>query len=332
MSRKNKNQAAEPRGFWRKYVLTRNHIKRDVAVIAGIILMVTFFSIGQKYLSVLYDRKQTEPAPVADQSPAEQKPEPEKSREDVIRDMDTSAWSTYTSEWYGFTLKYPQDWVKPTFRKTIGGSKQEYQFQFRNGAPVGSSRYIGFDVLVYNVASIRQITATQEFPALRNPETALSAECSVISGELVENESFPMEEILIAPDDACRFPAFFYSLTRDQYMYNIVAIYSDGSISSDERDVRKNFPEFFGAIKTFDLTDIVRPKPQPVVKKINAPSPYIYKKDSAGRKVCNKKNDHPGKSKENKKRHLDMECCLDPDEYPNPNCYYPIEKYGKYLP
>lgn len=332
MSRKKQHHSDETNDFWRKYVLTRNHLKRDVAIIAGVILMVTFFSIGQKYLSILHDRRQPEPPSVTDQTPAQPENETEKTLEEVISDVDTGSWSTFSNEWYGFSLKYPQDWVKPAFRKTLGKSKQEYQFQFRNGAPVGTSRYIGFDVLVYSVANIREITATEEFPALKNPGSVSEGECSVISGQLVENESFPMEEILIGSDDACRLPAFFYSLTRDQYLYNIVAIYSDGSVSRDEGDVRKNFPEFFGAIKTFDLTDIVRPKPQPVVKKINAPSPYMYKKDSAGRKVCNKKNDHPSKSKQNKKKHLDMECCLDPDEYPNPNCYYPPEKYGKYLP
>lgn len=50
-----------------------------------------------------------------------------------------------------------------------------------------------------------------------------------------------------------------------------------------------------------------------------------------GRRVCEKKNDKPAKSKKGKGKHMDMECCLDPDEYPNPNCYYSPEKYGKYL-
>lgn len=63
---------------------------------------------------------------------------------------------------------------------------------------------------------------------------------------------------------------------------------------------------------------------------ISAPYPSSYKK-SDGRLVCAKKNDHPEKSKKNKKKHMDMECCLDPGEIPNPHCYYPPKKYGKYL-
>ncbi len=43
-----------------------------------------------------------------------------------------------------------------------------------------------------------------------------------------------------------------------------------------------------------------------------------------GKYVCKKKHDYVGKSKKNNKGylHLDMECCLDPDEYPNPWCTY----------
>ncbi|MDP1884204.1 MAG: hypothetical protein Q8L10_02445 [Candidatus Moranbacteria bacterium] len=50
-----------------------------------------------------------------------------------------------------------------------------------------------------------------------------------------------------------------------------------------------------------------------------------------GQRVCPKKNDHPAKSDRNKPGHIDAECCLDPDETPNANCYYPPEKYGKLI-
>ena len=43
-----------------------------------------------------------------------------------------------------------------------------------------------------------------------------------------------------------------------------------------------------------------------------------------GKYVCAKKHGYVGKSKKNNKGylHLDLECCLDPDEYPNPWCTY----------
>lgn len=43
-----------------------------------------------------------------------------------------------------------------------------------------------------------------------------------------------------------------------------------------------------------------------------------------GRRVCEHKNDKGNKSKQDGKDvHIDRECCLDPDEIPNPRCYYP---------
>ncbi|HRZ95721.1 MAG TPA: hypothetical protein P5262_04130 [Candidatus Moranbacteria bacterium] len=67
-----------------------------------------------------------------------------------------------------------------------------------------------------------------------------------------------------------------------------------------------------------------------VINTKRAPMPVVFAM-KGGRRVCNRKNDHPSKSKQNKKGHMDMECCLDPDETPNPHCYYSLEKYGKYL-
>lgn len=68
-----------------------------------------------------------------------------------------------------------------------------------------------------------------------------------------------------------------------------------------------------------------------IKRSIRAPMPAAFKKVN-GRLVCDKGDkDKPGKSKKGKGKHMDMECCLDPDEYPNPNCYYDPGKYGKYL-
>lgn len=72
------------------------------------------------------------------------------------------------------------------------------------------------------------------------------------------------------------------------------------------------------------------PQVKSVVPRVSAPMPAVFAVVN-GRLVCSKKNDHPSKSKKGKGRHMDMECCLDPDEYPNPNCHYSKEKYGKYL-
>lgn len=61
------------------------------------------------------------------------------------------------------------------------------------------------------------------------------------------------------------------------------------------------------------------------------PQPALYRVDAQNRKVCRDKDDYPLESNKNKGIHLDNECCLDPDEIPNANCFYPRSKYGKLL-
>jgi hypothetical protein len=65
-------------------------------------------------------------------------------------------------------------------------------------------------------------------------------------------------------------------------------------------------------------------KPAPPKPKHAAARVPVGAKVVNGKYVCKKKHDYVGKSKSNNKGylHLDMECCLDPDEYPNPWCTY----------
>ena len=73
-------------------------------------------------------------------------------------------------------------------------------------------------------------------------------------------------------------------------------------------------------VKTIDYT--YKPAP-PKPKRPRARIPGGAKLVN-GKYVCKKKHDYVGKSKKNNKGylHLDLECCLDPDEYPNPWCTY----------
>lgn len=100
-----------------------------------------------------------------------------------------------------------------------------------------------------------------------------------------------------------------------------------------------------------DIADVVKEKEsdsgsasviQNSLKKTSLPRGYIapgivayypatYKKDAYGRLVCEKRNDRIGISTQDKPVHIDMECCLDPDEIPNPYCYYSRERYGRLL-
>jgi hypothetical protein len=248
--------------------------------------------------------------------------------------LDTTNWKTYQTRWYGFELKYPENWNKPLLKSATRAVKWEYRYEFRKSEAEENNPYIGFDVVVYNVSKIKELSNTDEFPTLKSEELKDQGHCQAIEGHLGENEEYPAEQIYISLNDECYNSAFFYTLTRDNYIYNFIPVTADKQDQNlrVEKEIIDNFPEFVAAASTIRLIDIKRPKSIPTKPKITAPHPAAStKKDALGRRVCDKKNDRPSNSNQKKRKHLDMECCLDPDEYPNPHCYYPPDKYRKYL-
>lgn len=255
--------------------------------------------------------------------------------QEIQQNIDINGWKKYQSQWYGFEVKYPNSgWEIPKSLSRSASSKWEYRFQFRKSAESSGelNPYVGFDVVVYSLAKARELFDTEEFPRLKDVSSKGDGTCETIDGHIIETGDYPAEEIYIPPTDNCYEPTLFFSFTKGEYSYNLVPAVRDGfSVSGDSMiEVADKFPEFFSVASTLDSIDIVRPKPKPPTPKITARYPVSYKKVN-GKLVCATKNDKPAKSTKNKKKHLDLECCLDPDEYPNPWCYYDPKKYGKYL-
>lgn len=180
---------------------------------------------------------------------------------------------------------------------------------------------------------VQELSNTDEFPKIKNEEIKSNEECLNINGHFAENENYPASQIYVEQKDKYFSPAYFYTIIRDNYIYNIIPVLAkENNNFHSEKEIIKEFPEFISVAPTFNLVDIMRSKPVPPKPRITAPKPAAEtKKDEFGRRVCKTKNDHPHKSNKGKGKHLDMECCLDPDEYPNPWCYYDPKKYGKYL-
>lgn len=309
--------------------LCKDNLIRDIIIVIIAIAISALLFINHRKLSF---KPTNEPSQSESGIITEQAVQIENEAENPT--IDTANWKIYQTQWYGFEIKYPEDWNKPVLKSAIRGAKWEYRYQFRNPVVEESNPYIGFDVVVYNVNKVKELSDTDEFPTVKNEELKNQDLCQEIEGHLAENEEYPAEQIYIDFNDDCYNPAYFYTLTRDQYIYNIVPILAgeEEKTIETEKEIIQNFPEFISASSTFGLIDIKRPKPIPAKPKITAPKPIATtKRDAQGRMVCAKKNDKPSKSDKNKKKHLDMECCLDPDEYPNPHCYYPPSKYGKYL-
>jgi hypothetical protein len=247
--------------------------------------------------------------------------------------LDISNWKSYQNTWYGFLLKYPSGWKDPMIEKPQMGEIWEQKVAFRLEQNDAANPFEGFDVNIYNVGRVRQVANAEEFPKLKNEERKVEDGCASIDGHLMDTGDYPAEEIYVPDNDPCFNAALFFTNTRGNYIYTIVPKIRDGwGIAGDPAQEASSYlPEFFGVVASWEITDIQRPKPVAVTPRVTSPLPLIYEKDSLGRRVCNKKNDHPAKSDKHKGKHMDMECCLDPDEYPNPNCFYSESKYGKYL-
>ena len=131
-------------------------------------------------------------------------------------------------------------------------------------------------------------------------------------------------EIYARADDPCYKESYFYIVQKGFNVFEIVPVPEKGlgyAGYDGKKEVDATLSEFDSVLATWDFFRIVNNQVK-VTPRITAPKPLAETRKVGGKRVCAKKNDKPRKSKTNKKKHMDMECCLDPDEIPNPWCSY----------
>lgn len=317
-----KRKLKKSRGLFYRSLVDKTHAVRDAAIISIVMITLGGLMAYSSRFSSKENAKQLviQPLKVTEQESVQKE---EKNVAQIVSNIDTSLWTPYQNTWYGFLIKYPGGWADPVIKKPIEGAGWEEQIQFRTKQTDESNPFSGFDMVIYSVAKIKEISQTDEYPQLKNSELISNPECATIEGHLLETGDYPAEEIYLPANDVCYNATLFFSNTRGEYIYNLVPRLKEGAgLAGDpSEEIAANLPEFFGAAATLSLIDIIRPKPVSPKPRITAPFPVSFKKVS-GRLVCAKSNDKPSKSKQNKGKHLDMECCIDPDEYPNPHCSY----------
>ncbi len=327
--KKNKKAIFLKKLILKKFVFCRKVSIEHIFIVALFFAGLIVFLLLISYHQFLYQKVAGIFGLNDEKAAVEQVVDVEKKIEDP--EIDTTNWKLYQTRWYGFEIKYPENWKKPLLKTATAKDRWEYRYQFRKQNSEEGGLYAGFDVVVYNLKKTKELFNSDEFPTIKSEELENQDSCKQIEGHIIENEKYSAEQIYVGPDDDCHNPVYFFTLTSEDYIFNIAPIGEDEEMIIQTRnDMLQNFPEFFVAASTFNIIEIKRP--QAIIRqKINAPMPVWYKKDSLGRMVCAKKNDKPEKSDKNKKKHLDMECCLDPNEYLNPHCYYEPAKYGKFL-
>jgi hypothetical protein len=246
--------------------------------------------------------------------------------------IDTDNWSIYRNQWYGFEIEHPDEWVGLRY-KTPNTKNARYEaiYEFRKSNE-DNDAYIGFDVSVYSTKKAGAPEISNDIHWLENSSGDIGS-CNFSSEMTLGEINDKFQKISVEKGNLCFEPAYFFSIKKGEFMYDIVPVAKEGVQQSDdpESDVTQNFPEYKDIVTSFKSIPVSRPKPVVSKPRISARRP-VSAKMVGGKLVCAKKNDHPGKSQNgNKPGHMDMECCLDPDETPNPWCTYSSQKYQKYL-
>ncbi|OGI26226.1 MAG: hypothetical protein A3J76_01430 [Candidatus Moranbacteria bacterium RBG_13_45_13] len=307
------------KNIFSKKIAIENAIEPALVVLAflSVIFPVVYFALSQSAII-----RESEANPSIGYS-APEKIEQPPAEEDVRKiNINTSDWKTYANNWYGFRIDYPEDWNVSIVPRVDSSANFEYRYSFRKPEGDKSENFIGFDVVTYSLTRIKSPLNADEIILKNISDGATDGkDCSDIDGHLEENEEFPAEEVSIPSGDECFEEAYFFTLTGESYVYNFVPVASEDLTGEKniKKKIKEEFPEFSAAAQSFGITKILRPKPKP---KITAPKPLAEVKIKNGKRYCAKKNDKPRKSKEHEKKHMDMECCLDPDEIPNPWCTY----------
>jgi len=245
--------------------------------------------------------------------------------ETVLEPIDTTGWDTYRNQWYGFEIRHPDSWTGMQYKtSTTKNSSYETIYKFRKDSSGENDPYIGFDVAIYSTKKVENIQQTDDLVKKENaPED--TSNCRFSEEMTLGEENNVFQKVSVREGDACFEPTYFFSATKNSYLYDIIPVAKEGAEppADPEKDANKNFPEYKEVASSIKFIPVSRPvaKTVPAKPKITAQRP-VAAKVVGGRLVCAKKNDKPRKSKKNKPGHLDLECCLDPDERPNPWCSY----------
>lgn len=245
--------------------------------------------------------------------------------QDLMARKEVESWKIYKNTAYSFTLKYPEDWPEPAVVKPEEGKKYKFKVSFRNSAEEGKNQK-GFDIYIYRLLKSDNSIQPDYTDNLTKKDTAAEdySNCGEIGTAYLGENKYPAMEMYYLKNDPCFAEAYYLVLEKGVYIYDIVPV-PRGGINYDGYDgrvkVAETLPEFKKILDSFNFIQVVAKKTT-VVKRITAPKPVAKTRNVGGKRMCAHKSDKPRKSKTNKKKHMDMECCLDPDEYPNPWCTY----------
>lgn len=234
----------------------------------------------------------------------------------------TADWKTYANKRYSFSLKYPPDWQAPRESSAEKEENHLLKISFDEKAIVSESGVKGFDVFVYAAAKFPGPVGTDNLK--KKNENVPAENCPNLDDITLGEKAYQAKEVNVAPDNPCWEETFFYSLTENGFTFNLVPrLEMRENILEDRKkiDILRNFPEFYDVVSTLDFAEVETKSVAQLSKKAVQKAVAAPKVRYTSGATCAHKKDKPRKSK-NKGRHMDEDCCPDPDEWPNPRCAY----------
>jgi len=230
---------------------------------------------------------------------------------------ETANWKVYENQNYNFSIKYPPDWQAPKETHSNSQSKYLLKVSFDSQADSKGKNQTGFDVFIYASSRFSSYLGTDNL--VKKNENIDTNDCPRFDDITLGQSGYLAKEINAPVSDPCWDETFFYSLAKDGFLYNIVPrpVNKYDFKNFDEKiTLTKTLPQFFDVVSTLNLAKKENPVQTSIRLAVSPPKPRF----TSGAR-CPKKNDHPGYSK-TKGKHMDEDCCPDPDEWPNPRCAY----------
>ncbi len=242
----------------------------------------------------------------------------------------TANWQVYDSQKYNFSIKYPSDWQAPKETFPDSGSKYLLKISFDGQANSKGESQNGFDIFVYSFSKFPNYLGTDNF--VPKSENTDQQDCPHFDDITLGEAGYPAKEINVSDKDPCWEETFFYNLANSGFTYNIVPRSGrkyDIKGFDEKLDLLKILPQFYDIVSTLNFTDKenIAQASQRVFQ--TAISPPRARYVAGGH--CPAKHDHPSYSNKGKGKHMDEDCCPDPDEWPNPRCAYSESALGVML-
>lgn len=244
--------------------------------------------------------------------------------------IDTSDWKTYQDNKYNFEIKYPPSWADPK-PQVINDKDFAYQYKVSFGTTetLSENDNDGFSVYVTKRDSSDENIDLGDCIS-SPPETQQITSPSKDSGQTDLKDQCLLYKVRLAGED----PGYYsYQFMGQNFEYNFFPALIDSSKSSSL--VTENMPQFEAAANTFTLDfeaiELAKKKTaerlkQQAIAAEKARIKSLYR-PSTQKSVCIEKHIHPSKS-DKQGKHVDEDCCPDPDEWPNLRCKYKPSDYG----